>query len=147
MLTSLNSGLIKPKGLHRVLSMANGNGSNGAREEELVPSHWLLNWTTVQGREQRSSSLIVLDDSIIPSLEFWERLLFKIPYQKEGNVTVVEHLLLATKSVIPPLLSQCSFLMNRGQLRKHYLSFPKLSLAPTQKETFSSKGSKIFHRV
>lgn len=35
-LISLNSGLIKPKGLHRV---ANGNGSNGAGEKELAPSH------------------------------------------------------------------------------------------------------------
>lgn len=63
MLTSLNSGLIKPKGLHRV---ANGNEANGAREKELAPSHQLLNWTTVQGREWRSSSLIILEDAIIP---------------------------------------------------------------------------------
>lgn len=141
---SLNSGLINPKDFTEWQMVMGKIVPN----RELVPGHWLLNWTTSKQRKSGVGGALYLDlmSPSLSILEFGEWLLFKIYYQGERNPKSAGTQNLSykerkKKSTIPPKFSQCNFLMIRWKLRKHPLSPTDLSLAPTQNETLSSKGS------
>lgn len=80
---SLNSGLINPKDFTEWQMVMGKIVPN----RELVPGHWLLNWTTSKQRKSGVGGALYLDlmSPSLSILEFGEWLLFKIYYQGERN--------------------------------------------------------------
>lgn len=124
----------QPEEFHKV---ADGNWVKWCLTDNCCWSRWC------QDGERRAFQLYLLRSSCLSWSPFQN-----VPPRKE-KFWVLKHTILATKKKvpIPPKLSQGSFLIIRGKLRKHNLFPNYVFLAPTKKETFSPKRSKMSHRV